>query len=86
MNTFSKYVQITSDKLFVNIPDGFSKGYALITITSVPENDKDLYTESDKKVKFRNLLLKKSFILTDDQIDEFENIKKCMNEWNTNNY
>lgn len=86
MNTYSEYVQITSDKLLIKIPEGFYKGKALLTITPMPENDIKSVFDKDKKVNFKKLLLKKPFTLTDDEVLEFSNIRKWMNEWNPESY
>ena len=85
MNSFSQYVQITSEKLIIDFPSNFYKGRALLEITPLP----DTISENNMNIKnenFRKLLLQRPFRLKKEEIENTNKISLWMNEWNSENY
>ena len=86
MNTFSEYINITSEKIIVTFPSGFYKGRALLEITPLPEETSEKNYDNTKRENFKKLLLKRPTCLTKEEIRNFQLISKWMSEWNPEEY
>ncbi|MCX6153168.1 MAG: hypothetical protein NT007_03300 [Candidatus Kapabacteria bacterium] len=80
MNTYSEYVQITSDRLIINFPSDFYKGKALVEITPVLEEKPEDNEINLRRQNFRELLLQRPSSLSDDEVQNFKQISQWMNQ------
>lgn len=81
MNTYSKYVQITSDKLIIRFPSDFYKGKALLEITPLPDDFSEITSDSLRRQNFKKLLLQRPSYLTKEEFQNFKKISKWIKEW-----
>ena len=81
MNSYSEYIQITSNKIIIKFPPDFYKGKALLVITPLPEQTSENQTDISKRENFRKLLLQRPSCLSDEEIQNFKNISKWIEEW-----
>ena len=86
MNSYSKYVQITSDKLIIKFPSDFYRGKALLEITPIPEEKYELKSTNAKRESFKKLLLQRPSNLSKDEINKFQKISEWINGWKPKDY
>jgi len=86
MNSYSEYIQITSDKLIINFPAGFYKGKALLEITPIPDTITQIEKETNRREHFKKLLLQRPGNLNKDEIVHFQKISKWFKEWIVKEY
>jgi hypothetical protein len=86
MNTYSEYIDITSEKIIINIPSDFYKGKALLEITPLPEEISETNLAHMRRENFKKLLLQRPSCLTKEEINNFKKISKWIKEWNPEEY